>query len=643
MSTTTPNLGLKYLVQGQLQKEVTVNDDLNILDAVIGSAGAFGYNPSSSSNLTYAYFGGPILFGGVPKVVASGSLTLPGSTTSYIQRSPDGSQVSNSTGWVEGMIPMALVVTNAGGITQVTDYRPVYSTAQGNISISIGCPTGVAVTTATTGGSLEASTANEYQVTAVYPWGESAPCPVVSVTTGSTATNANTITWTLPAGALSVNVYGRVAGSIAKIANVAAGTSTYTDTGSVTPSGAAPTTMAYTFTSAEMNGRIVTLDGELTANAVITCPALPAYWILVNDTTGAFVVNLTTSGATNSGASPKQGAATILYADGTNINGTAASGGGGGSSGAVIIQIGTGVTLTPSQAANAIIRVQGTLTADAVVTFPANIQQVWELSNETTGNYTLTAEVAGGTAIPAIAQGTSQVVWSSGNNLHVTTGAQGVQGPSGTIAVGTVTTGAPGSSAAVTNSGTNTAAVFDFKIPQGNTGNTGPSGTLTVGTVTTGAPGSSATVTNSGTNTAAVLDFQIPQGQTGNIGTPGSTVQQPLLVGETEQQVTNATSGTAATLNQANGTVQLLTLTGNCALTLSPTAGGSASTASMTIILTQDATGSRTVTWPTGTIFTAGSAPTLSTTAGQSDIFVAFLLAGSSNWVVAVIAQGVTL
>ena len=42
-----------------------------------------------------------------------------------------------------------------------------------------------------------------------------------------------------------------------------------------------------------------------------------------------------------------------------------------------------------------------------------------------------------------------------------------------TIAVGTVSTGAPGSSAVVVNSGTSTAVVFDFTIPQGVSGSSG--------------------------------------------------------------------------------------------------------------------------------------------------------------------------
>jgi microcystin-dependent protein len=56
------------------------------------------------------------------------------------------------------------------------------------------------------------------------------------------------------------------------------------------------------------------------------------------------------------------------------------------------------------------------------------------------------------------------------------TGAQGPVGPTGpgsTVTAGITTMTAPGTPATVTNVGTNTAAVFDFTIPNGNTGPTG--------------------------------------------------------------------------------------------------------------------------------------------------------------------------
>lgn len=53
---------------------------------------------------------------------------------------------------------------------------------------------------------------------------------------------------------------------------------------------------------------------------------------------------------------------------------------------------------------------------------------------------------------------------------------QGIQGEAATIEVGTVTTLEPGSNATVTNSGTESEAVFDFAIPRGEKGDTGPQG-----------------------------------------------------------------------------------------------------------------------------------------------------------------------
>lgn len=55
----------------------------------------------------------------------------------------------------------------------------------------------------------------------------------------------------------------------------------------------------------------------------------------------------------------------------------------------------------------------------------------------------------------------------------------------------------------------------------GTNGTNGTSATVSVGTVTTGAEGSSATVTNSGTSSNAVLNFTIPVGATGQTGSNG--------------------------------------------------------------------------------------------------------------------------
>lgn len=101
-------------------------------------------------------------------------------------------------------------------------------------------------------------------------------------------------------------------------------------------------------------------------------------------------------------------------------------------------------------------------------------------------------------------------------------GADGVDGAAATIVVGTVTTGAAGSSATVTNSGTSSAAIFDFTIPRGATGNTGPTGpanTLEIGTVTSGTT-PSATITGTAPN--QILNLVLAKGDTGDQGPAGS-------------------------------------------------------------------------------------------------------------------------
>ena len=92
----------------------------------------------------------------------------------------------------------------------------------------------------------------------------------------------------------------------------------------------------------------------------------------------------------------------------------------------------------------------------------------------------------------------------------------GPRGLRSTIRVGTVTTGAETDPAAVTNSGDEHDAVFDFVIPQGVKGD---AASVKIGSVFTGTPDSQASVTNSGDEHNAVFHFSIPQGIQGEKGT----------------------------------------------------------------------------------------------------------------------------
>jgi len=122
-------------------------------------------------------------------------------------------------------------------------------------------------------------------------------------------------------------------------------------------------------------------------------------------------------------------------------------------------------------------------------------------------------------------------------------GPKGSTGTAATITAGATSTLAPGSAATVTNSGTSSAAVFNFGIPQGMQGVPGTAATINAGTVTTLPYGSIPTVTNSGTQYAAVFNFGIPQGPQGVPGTNGTNgVGLPIggLTGQTPVKTSNA-------------------------------------------------------------------------------------------------------
>jgi hypothetical protein len=107
--------------------------------------------------------------------------------------------------------------------------------------------------------------------------------------------------------------------------------------------------------------------------------------------------------------------------------------------------------------------------------------------------------------------------------------------------------------------------------------------------------------------------------------------------GYTEETVTANTS-TAYTIDLANGSVQILTLTGNCTYTFpTPVAGKS-----FILVQKQDATGSRTVTWPASVDWPSATAPTITATALKADKFV-FTAIDGSNWLGSVAGQNYTV
>lgn len=105
------------------------------------------------------------------------------------------------------------------------------------------------------------------------------------------------------------------------------------------------------------------------------------------------------------------------------------------------------------------------------------------------------------------------------------------------------------------------------------------------------------------------------------------TIQAGTFTNGYTEEVTTANTSTAYTIALTGGTLQILTLTGNCTFTFpTPTAGQS-----FTLFLKQDATGSRTATWPATVKWPSSFAPVITSTANKGDKYV-FTADGTYWW-----------
>jgi len=153
-------------------------------------------------------------------------------------------------------------------------------------------------------------------------------------------------------------------------------------------------------------------------------------------------------------------------------------------------------------------------------------------------------------------------------------------------------------------------------------------------------------IANGGTNanSASITAFNNITGYSasGATGTTSTNLVFSTTPTLTNPTVTNyvetlysANTSTAITVDLANGTVQNLTLTGNATITMPTAVAGK----SFIIILSQDATGSRTVTWSTVS-WPSATAPTVTSTASKKDIFSFF--SNGTSWFGTTIGQNYT-
>ena len=132
-------------------------------------------------------------------------------------------------------------------------------------------------------------------------------------------------------------------------------------------------------------------------------------------------------------------------------------------------------------------------------------------------------------------------------------------------------------------------------------------------------------------NAVAGTDYVTP---TGTETLTNKTLTNPTVTNYVETPFT-ANSSTAITLALTNGTVQIITLTGNATITMPTAVSGK----SFIMFLKQDATGSRTVTWST-VKWAGGTNPTITATASRQDIYSFF--SDGTNWYGVTVAQNYT-
>jgi hypothetical protein len=117
MANSTTNLDT--ITTAQAQKEATANA---IFDAA-SPATLFGRRSSTTTALTWGYYGGRILIDGVLTTINNGTVSLSASVTNYVEATRAGVVSKNTTGFTAGAIPLYTIVTGSATVTSYTDER----------------------------------------------------------------------------------------------------------------------------------------------------------------------------------------------------------------------------------------------------------------------------------------------------------------------------------------------------------------------------------------------------------------------------------------------------------------------------------------------------------------------------------------
>lgn len=300
-----------------------------------------------------------------------------------------------------------------------------------------------------------------------------------------------------------------------------------------------------------------------------------------------------------------------------------------------------------------------TLTATRTLTIgPNTVSRVMWIENATTGSQSINISQGSGANV-TIATGKTKVVYldGAGATAAVVDALALIEG----ITDGDVS--GPGSSTG------NNIATFDGAtgkiiqdggqgLPSGTIVGTSDTQTLTNKTLTSPKVGTSVNDTNGAelikvtATSSAVNEVTLANAATGNnpalsatgddtnVGidiTPKGTgeldVTASFMTGIFSDKVSAlGNTGTAQTIDASTGQVFTATLTGNCTFTLSGSNSNSNRASSFTLILTNDATPSRTVAFSGGTVEYPGGSVSRTTDANATDIWFFFSPDGGTTW-----------
>jgi hypothetical protein len=359
------------------------------------------------------------------------------------------------------------------------------------------------------------------------------------------------------------------------------------------------TTASHTLTTAdgttdEARCAILQCSGAPGAAATVICPAFSKVYIIKNSVTGGFAVTLKTSAGT--GISVANGGTALLYCDGTNVvSGGGLNGDVVGPASATDTAIATfdGVTgkliknnASVTIAANVITALgfSGPLNGTVGATTPATGKFTTVESTITTGTAPLV--VASTTNVANLnASSLSGATFASPGSIGSTTAGSGAFTTLSATGVTTLSAGTLGAPALTTSGDTNTGMFFPaadtIALVEGGTEVIRINSSSNVG-IGTSSPAAKLAVVGTGYSPAITL-------------TDGATLNWDTSLGQVAQVTLGGNRTFAAPTNLVDGGFYSL-------------------------LIIQDGTGSRTISWNAVFDFAGGTAPTLSTAAGAKDL-----------------------